>query len=328
MYSSHIRSSSSVSSIVFGDSENNRTMTERGGESTQSHDRVDSLRAKREIGLISNSSLRIGEIPQQSSSLKRVCAIPKDPLPSFRATEYDLRNNFKGLRYTCYSLRTLAEVGDVKARYELGIYYFQYLNDKEKAFKWWFAAALEDHNEAQYRLGECYYRGEGIIEDKFEAVNLWTMAASKGNELAQCRLAECHFEGIGVSQKCIKTAVLWWKQAAKKRSLYAPLPDGNPVAQYRLGLFYYYGQDGVIRKDKAVKWWKRAEKHSLAEAIYNLGFCYFLGEGVALDTIEARKKWISAMKLGFELAKKALNDMQDNKKTLAWQPSELIRGFG
>ena len=40
---------------------------------------------------------------------------------------------------------------------------------------------------------------------------------------------------------------------------------------------------------EAVKWYRKAAEQNLAEAQYNLGVCYYNGEGVAKDEVEAVK---------------------------------------
>lgn len=72
--------------------------------------------------------------------------------------------------------------------------------------------------------------------------------------------------------------------------------DGDAVAQYNLGGWYYYG-DGV-RQDfvKAVAWWRKAAENDVLDAMYNLGQCYFEGEGVAQDYAQALAWWRKAAK--------------------------------
>ena len=74
-------------------------------------------------------------------------------------------------------------------------------------------------------------------------------------------------------------------------------------AQYNLGVCYAIGQ-GVTEDDaEAVKWFRKAAEQNYADAQYNLGVCYDSGEGVAKDEIEAYKWWLLAAGHGNDDAK-------------------------
>lgn len=64
---------------------------------------------------------------------------------------------------------------------------------------------------------------------------------------------------------------------------------GNPVEQYRMGLFCYYGKG--IPKDlkKAVYWFKQSAEQGYTYAQCNLGMCYRKGEGTLVNYMEAFK---------------------------------------
>lgn len=62
--------------------------------------------------------------------------------------------------------------------------------------------------------------------------------------------------------------------------LTARAKDGDPVAQYDLGVHYQRG-DGVKQDLKrAVKWWEKSAEREYAPALYNLGVVYEQGVGV------------------------------------------------
>ena len=68
--------------------------------------------------------------------------------------------------------------------------------------------------------------------------------------------------------------------------------QGNADAQYNLGLMYDLGE-GVPRDDaEAVKWYRLAAEQESARAQYNLCFMYAMGEGVPRDYVEALK-WLN-----------------------------------
>src|SRR6516162_3219738 len=67
-----------------------------------------------------------------------------------------------------------------------------------------------------------------------------------------------------------------------------PLNKISP-AQYDLGLCYYNGQG--VRKDygEALKWFHKAAEQNFAPAQFILGTCSDKGEGVPKDNVEAVK---------------------------------------
>jgi TPR repeat protein len=54
--------------------------------------------------------------------------------------------------------------------------------DYIKAMEWWRLAAAQGDLDAQYNLGVCYERGEGVEVDYEEAVKWYRIAAKAGHE--------------------------------------------------------------------------------------------------------------------------------------------------
>ena len=78
--------------------------------------------------------------------------------------------------------------------------------------------------------------------------------------------------------------------------------EGEPSAQYRLGLYYASG-DGVPNNDQeAVKWFRLAAEQGHSEAQYFLAFHYQFGKGVDKNSVEAIKWYQSSAKQGDVLA--------------------------
>ncbi len=59
--------------------------------------------------------------------------------------------------------------------------------------------------------------------------------------------------------------------------------QGDPQAQYNLGLCYYEGRGVYQNMTSAVKWFRKAAEQGFAEAQMSLGCCYDRGEGVKRD---------------------------------------------
>jgi TPR repeat protein len=77
---------------------------------------------------------------------------------------------------------------------------------------------------AQFRLGVCYYKGDGVDEDKAEAVKWYRKAAEQGHATAQYNCGVCYCKGYG-GDKDTAEAVKWYRKAAEQ---------GDAEAQDRL----------------------------------------------------------------------------------------------
>ena len=102
-----------------------------------------------------------------------------------KANELDDQENYEEA-FKLY--RILAEQGDARAQYMLGICYENGIGvakDKTKAVRWYRKAAEQGNAEAQYSLGICYDLGIGVAKDKAEAVRWYRKAAEQGLAVAQ-----------------------------------------------------------------------------------------------------------------------------------------------
>ena len=94
--------------------------------------------------------------------------------------------------------------------------------DKVIAFKLWKKCAYDGHVLCSTRLGECYYRGDGILsifliilnfkgceKDISKATELWKFSSSKGEKDAYYHLAFNYFLGEGFEKDLKKSFDLW-----------------------------------------------------------------------------------------------------------------------
>ena len=83
-------------------------------------------------------------------------------------------------------LRAMAIKGDANSQYELAHYYHlkSTIEDSKEAFKWFLAAAKNNHVLSQKYIGIYYIHGQGTVKDLKKA-NFWlSKAADKGNARA------------------------------------------------------------------------------------------------------------------------------------------------
>ena len=139
-------------------------------------------------------------------------------------------------------------------------------------------AAAGGSAEAQYLLGNYYYRGRGVATNQTLAVDWFQKAADQGNIWAQCCLGACYLGGKGVTADKAK-AVAWFRKAADQ---------GYPNAQYSLGLCYTHG-DGVPADPKeALKWYFLAGQYGDdADAQFAVARCLYDGAGIKTNRSEA-----------------------------------------
>lgn len=105
--------------------------------------------------------------------------------------------------------KNLAESGNAKAQYSLGC---SITNDNEQALMWFKKAAEQGLLDAQYALGEMYFRYQSVQNYK-QAVEWYQKAAAEGHDGAQNSLGEMYYKGEGVSKDWVR-AYAWFNLAA------------------------------------------------------------------------------------------------------------------
>ena len=68
---------------------------------------------------------------------------------------------------------------------------------------------------AEYNLGVCYSKGQGVPLSYSNAVKYFRKAADKGFADAQYNLGVCYYHGYAVA-KSEHEAAKWWSRAAKQ----------------------------------------------------------------------------------------------------------------
>lgn len=148
----------------------------------------------------------------------------------------------------------VAEAGDVKAMYVLGLVFKNGASGIDKnstvSIRWFIEAAKKGHVEAQYRLGLSYATGEGLKTNYKKAASWLKKAAGKGNVEAQHRLGILYCTGKGVKQDYAKAVELWEKSSKK----------GNAMATFFLGYMYETGSGLKRDPTKARKLYAVAAK--------------------------------------------------------------------
>ena len=112
--------------------------------------------------------------------------------------------------------RPLAEQGDARAQYNLGVLYRKgrgVPQDDVQARQWYAKAAAQGQAKAQFNLGTLYFNGEGVPKDYPQALRWFRLAADQGEALAQTKIAIMYDEGQGVPHDIVQ-AYKWYSLAA------------------------------------------------------------------------------------------------------------------
>jgi TPR repeat protein len=169
-------------------------------------------------------------------------------------------------------LRPLAEIGNARAQYSLGLAYHgrQGAEDHIEAAKWICLAAKRAVTDAFDSLSidhdHCFEK----------SAKRYQLGAEQGDAEAQCNLGWLYCHGIGVPQN-YKMAMHWFGLASE---------HGNAEAQYNLAVMFQHGR-GVARDfDKAFKWYSLAAEQGFEEAQVALRNLYRTREDILLEENE------------------------------------------
>lgn len=83
--------------------------------------------------------------------------------------------------------------------------------------------------------------------------------------------------------------------------------EGNPAAQFNLGVILLKGEGLPEDHAEAAKWFREAAVQGVASAQYNLGLMLVKGKGVPKDEAEAMQWFSRAAEQGVTAAKKFIN---------------------
>jgi len=151
--------------------------------------------------------------------------------------------------------------------------------DDNQAILWFKKASEQNHAEANYWLGLCYWDGIGTQQNDEFAFDCFRIAVEQGFIEAQYWLARCYFDGKGVEQSNARAFELF-EMAAEQ---------GISEAQYWLACCYFDGTCVEQNNELALNWLEKAANHDHVEAEIRLAECYTQGVGVEKSDEQAFK---------------------------------------
>jgi hypothetical protein len=186
------------------------------------------------------------------------------------ASCYDLGRNVAPNRKENIRWLTLAaNQGYAPAESQLGHIYLYgsgIPSDYQQALLWEKKAAEQGEVEAQRDLAFMYEQGFGVKADPNEAVKWNRKAAEQGEREAQLQLAKA------LEAQNRGEAMEWYRKAGRQEL---------PAAQLRLAQMLFEKPNRNCKA--AMVWYERASENAVAQAMYELGKIYQLGECAGRD---------------------------------------------
>jgi len=201
--------------------------------------------------------------------------------------------------------RNAAKTYTAREMYEKGQRFYDKGNYRE-AIKWFTKAAKNGYPDAQSELGFMYMNGEGVPVNKSEGAKWLTKAGDNGDAMAQQALGYMYKNGDGVPQNMAE-AKKWFGKAAPQfyeggRNAMKSSTGGQLALQlfetvynmelspydawslFHIGEIYYFAEGGVgYNFPVAFKYFKMASDKGNTVAMYFVGMCYQMGNGVPKD---------------------------------------------
>lgn len=138
-----------------------------------------------------------------------------------------------------------------------------------KSFSAWEAGAAKGGVAAQYMLGLAYIKGNGVPRDIDAGLSHMRTAADRGDEMAEQMIARVETELASAQSSAEVSAgpssqnpwVEVWMRAAQ---------EGDPAAQFNLGLAFLKGEGVPQDSAKCIELWKKAAEQGDEMAQQNL----------------------------------------------------------
>lgn len=157
--------------------------------------------------------------------------------------------------------------------------------DPSEAFAWMNKAAKNGNIDAMWNVGFLYYGGIGVSKDLSKAYDFLQKAAEKGSSNGAFYLGVMYLDGDFVKKDEVK-AFYWNKKAAE---------SGFTTAELMLGSLYYKQVVGTKQDyKKANEWLTKAANKGVPQALCDLGWSYYLGQGVSKNYPEALRLFSKA----------------------------------
>ena len=158
-----------------------------------------------------------------------------------------------------------AELGNVKAMYNLGLKYELgqgCAKDSHKAYEWYLKSAKGGFKKANLRIdaigGNLEFGANGFAMNKEKAAQCYKIAAENGCSWGQCHFGNCLLTGTGI-EKNESEAFKWLKEATENKDEICVMAYGN------LGYCYEYGTGTDVDLSKAAYCYLKYRMNNLSD---------------------------------------------------------------
>ncbi len=183
------------------------------------------------------------------------------------------------------AFKILNSLDSPESHYLLGLMYYNGIGTDvayKKALQHFEKCQTADSLSMQARM---YLQGQGCTKNAAEAYKLWNKGADMGDPSCEYYLAMLYLKGIGVTKDMAK-AVDYIKSSAKKKF--------EPAIRALASLPKEYTEKTAAEIDEL----ERLAKEGDVRASYQLGNCYFKGDGVPQNKNKAIDHYFNAASKG------------------------------
>ena len=192
--------------------------------------------------------------------------------------------------------------GDIKAKYNIGLFYYRN-KQYPQAFNLVKESADMNYGKATLLLAYFYEHAFGTAQDYEKAKEYYLKALELGEKGIYHRLGYYSYNGYG-GEKNLDEAFAYFYQGAS---------EGEKAFYYFLGVMFSKGEG--VKKDQAKSfyWYQQGANNDDAKSMYNLAIYYENGISVPKDSEKALFWLQKSADLGFDLAINKLQIEKNNK---------------
>lgn len=197
--------------------------------------------------------------------------------------------------------------------------------DRSQALRLYREASAQDLIDAQLRLANLLYLGEGVPRNLVEAARYYDQAralieprAEAGDPQAQEWMGDLYREGRGVRQDG-DFAVYWYTQSAQA---------GRVSSYVKLARMFERGEAGVaVSPEEALRYYELAGQNDDAQSLFTIGKRYADGDGVTVDKVRAVELFERAAKAGDSRAFARLGDLYSDTSAWPTEPAQAAMWY-
>lgn len=210
---------------------------------------------------------------------------------------------------TITSLKQQALDGNIEAQLSIAKAFYHGQNGYEQSYAkslTWFELASKQSAEANFYLGNMYFKGLGVEVSDTNAIHHYTIAAEQGHLEAIKNLAWFYLEGKGI-EKDVQKAITLLKPIAVQNDIWSAV---------RLGDIYHHNNSDIQDNELAFKYYEIAANLGDGEAKYELYNFYMQGIYVEVNQDKALDLLIQSANLGYPPALYCLGEVYEYGNTV------------